>query len=360
MSLPRTVQTDVWDSITASEFPVVLYGMGDAADRIADRLAKRGVEVADYFASDGFVRGHTFRGKRVLSYDEVCEKYECFTVVLAFGTRLPDVIARIFSYARKHPLYAPDLPVCGGPYFDKHFYNARYPEIKRAYGLFADDACRQIYENVIRYKLSGDIACLKAAESDPMEGWRLLNPARYRRALDGGAYNGDTIRQLLSHAPGLLEIVAAEPDPRTYKKLQSYAADITSPAIECHNVALWHEQTALPFAPKGSRGSALSLSAAEKHIAADTIDRLLAGRPVDYIKLDVEGAERNALMGAAGTIAACHPDLLVSLYHRSEDLFRLPLYIAQNHPGYRLYLRRFPYIPAWDLNLYAVWDENFS
>ena len=48
------------------------------------------------------------------------------------------------------------------------------------------------------------------------------------------------------------------------------------------------------------------------------------------------------------------PALLVSLYHRREDLFALPLYLASVLEDYDLYLRRFRYIPAWDLNLYAI------
>ena len=81
---------------------------------------------------------------------------------------------------------------------------------------------------------------------------------------------------------------------------------------------------------------------------------MLNGTAVDYIKYDVEGAEKEALNGSAQTIASCHPRLLVSLYHRSEDLFALPLQIHTLHPSYRLYLRRYPYVPAWDLNLICV------
>ena len=176
MSLPAAA-ADVWDNIANSQDPVVVYGMGNAADRIADRLAEYGVEISDYFASDGFVRGHFFRGKRVLSYAEICEKYDNFTIVLAFASRLPDVIERILRYSKKHTLYAPDLPVCGDSLFDKNFYKKHYSEIVRVYHLLSDEESRKIYENVLHYKLSGDISYLVEAVSSPTDVWNnLLSP----------------------------------------------------------------------------------------------------------------------------------------------------------------------------------------
>jgi hypothetical protein len=81
---------------------------------------------------------------------------------------------------------------------------------------------------------------------------------------------------------------------------------------------------------------------------------VLDGTKIHYIKYDVEGSEREALLGSAQTIKAHAPRLLVSLYHRSEDMFVLPELVKSLNPDYSLYLRRFPYIPAWDLNLYAI------
>ena len=81
---------------------------------------------------------------------------------------------------------------------------------------------------------------------------------------------------------------------------------------------------------------------------------MLDGRPVDYIKYDVEGCEYEAIEGSVKTILEYRPRLLVSAYHRSEDIFTLIEQIHALRPDYSLYLRRYPYIPAWDLNLICV------
>ena len=75
---------------------------------------------------------------------------------------------------------------------------------------------------------------------------------------------------------------------------------------------------------------------------------------LDFIKFDVEGAEREALLGCREAVGRCAPDLQVALYHKSEDLFALPLLVRELRPTYRLFLRRFPSVPGWELNLFAL------
>ena len=89
-------------------------------------------------------------------------------------------------------------------------------------------------------------------------------------------------------------------------------------------------------------------------VEVDALDSVAGGFAPEYVKYDVEGSEKEALLGSCQTIKAHAPKLLVSLYHRSEDMFALPELVKELNPDYSLYLRRFPYIPAWDLNLYAV------
>ena len=93
---------------------------------------------------------------------------------------------------------------------------------------------------------------------------------------------------------------------------------------------------------------------------ARSVDNLLQGNPVTLLKMDVEGSEREALWGASRSIARYSPKLMISLYHRNEDVFELPLLVRRINPRYRLYIRHLPYIPAWETNLYAVCDETGS
>ena len=68
------VERDMWQTLASANKPIVMYGMGNGADKILAVFAKYGIEVADFFASDGFVRHQLFHGKTVMSYAEICEK----------------------------------------------------------------------------------------------------------------------------------------------------------------------------------------------------------------------------------------------------------------------------------------------
>jgi hypothetical protein len=77
-----------------------------------------------------------------------------------------------------------------------------------------------------------------------------------------------------------------------------------------------------------------------------------SGKPL-LIKFDVEGAEREAIEGSKNAILNNLTELCVSLYHRSEDIFELPLLIHELLPDHALFIEKTPYIPAWEINLYA-------
>ena len=80
----------------------------------------------------------------------------------------------------------------------------------------------------------------------------------------------------------------------------------------------------------------------------------IADEKIDYIKYDVEGAEREALTGSHEVILRDRPTLLISLYHRSRDIFELINIVKEKYPDYKLYLRRLKCLPAWEIDLIAV------
>lgn len=357
MSLPEFKQ-DLWQYLSQADKPIVMYGMGNGADKILAVCERYGIEIQDFFASDGFVRGHSFHGKQVMHYADMVEKYGAgqFIVLLSFASSLPDVLEIFDRIAGETELYAPDVPVCGETLFDLQFYHAHWDELSKVEALLADEESRKIFHSVISYKLTGDIRYLRRAESDPLRTWtELLAPASYHAYADLGAYNGDTIRALLPYAPKLETVYAMEPDRRNFRKLEAYAAEEHRCAIHCFPAGAWSHHDVLPFDASGNRNAGLHGKAPKTvDTEVNALDNILNGACVDYVKYDVEGAEREALIGSNQTILVHRPHLLVSIYHRSEDLFALPLQVHEMRPDYKLYLRRFPYVPAWDLNLYAI------
>ncbi len=368
---------DIWDYLGrqyARGKQIVLYGMGNGADKIVRCLALRGIEVADYFASDGFVRGHEYRGKRVLTFAEACEKRSCenMIVLLAFASSRPEVLALFDAVAEKCETYAPDVPVCGEKLFDYSFFAENFDDITAARALLADDESRAVFDAVVAYKLSGRTDILRSAESGEREAYEnILCAERFGTAADLGAYNGDSIRELRQYARGLRRVVAFEPDARNYKKLVQYADTVNEEGdmrIDAYALAAWSTGGEKTFFGSGNRNAAIGGATAGGELHLGTVvnvetaalDSVVLGggdaffEDLDYVKYDVEGAEAQALRGSEKCIARYRPALLVSAYHRSEDVFALPLAVHSLCLEYRLYLRKMRGVPAWDINLYAV------
>jgi len=366
-----SVTSDLWSYLHETTKTVVMYGMGNGADKILAACAQKGIEVADFFASDGFVRGHTFHGKPVLSWSAIKEKYgaENVIVLLSFGSSREDVLELIARVAGEAELYAPDVPAFGDGLFDDAYFLEHQDELEQAYGLLSDEESRRIFENVISFKLSGRLEFLYDAESDMECALReLVRPSALGAVADLGAYNGDTVRELLDAANGSIRSVyAMEPDARNQKKLQAYAERETRAEVIPIFAGAWSSSEVLRFDASGNRNASFGENRSEtlgdrpvkwKEIHAEPLDAVLNGATVDYIKYDVQGAEREAILGSKKTIGQCFPALMVSLYHRNEDLFDLPLLVHDLFPSYnRYYLRRKRGIPAWDLNLY-IRKEN--
>ena len=348
---------DLWQYLSSSNKKIVMYGMGNGADKIIGVCERYGIEISDFFASDGFVRGQIFHGKTVLSFSQIKEKYgkDNIIVLVAFASSLPDVMDAIARVAEECETYIPDVPVRGDNVFCEEFEREHKDEIKQAFALLSDERSREVFQGVIDFRRTGRIDILQSTSDEPDAILdELLHFDQYRIMGDIGAYNGDTAAELLDRCPLAEKIYSLEPDRRNFRKLSAFAEG--KEKVIPINAASWNENTTLYFDDAGNRNSGLAedgISKRRVEVNAVALDNILADG-VDYIKYDVEGAEKEALEGSREVISKYRPDLLISIYHRTEDLHALVLQLHAICPDYKLFIRRYPYIPAWDLNLYAT------
>lgn len=342
----------VWERLKTCGKPVVLYGMGDGADKVLAAFEKYGITASAVMASDGFVRGQSFHGFRVKKLGEIEREYGDFVIALCFASQLPDVMAHIKEVAQKHTTLVPGVPVFGGVMFDGEFIKKYREGINSAYSLFEDGLSRRVYENVLRFYYTGEIELLDEITTGKDEAFKnILKLGQNELYVDLGAYNGDTIDEFLRYSGGSYrKIVAFEPNGKNFKKLSEHCLDMKN--TELWQLGAYSHNTILTFNNKAGRNSAIADSGVQTRVAA--VDTILCGAAATYIKADVEGADFETLTGAKNTLKNFKPKLNFSAYHRFEDIFRLPLLIKKLNPEYKIYLRHHPYIPAWDTNLYCV------
>ena len=348
------VMSDMWQALKNESRPIVVYGMGNGADKLFERLEKFNITPSAVFASDGFVRGHSYRGYRVSSFSEIKEEYNDFIILLSFASNRTEVLDMLAEIDKNYDMYIPDMPVADtSEYFDKDFYNEHYQEIVKAYNSLSDEGSKSVFATILHFKLTGKMKYLEACATDKDGLYRLLPVENIKSYIDVGAYNGDTLKEAIAYMPTLIEATLIEPDPKTYKRLVKFCDTQKGIKLTPINALALDSMGACQFSASGNRNSTYSATASYEHkgteIAAITLDSL---RPSpDYIKYDVEGAELLSLIGSHETISQYKPALLVSLYHRSRDIFSLINYLSEKYPFYKLSLCRLRCVPAWEIDL---------
>lgn len=182
----------------------------------------------------------------------------------------------------------------------------------------------------------------------------IIRPIENEVFIDGGCYDGMTIRRFVKWCRGEYEsIYSFEPDKRNYKLAVKRMKDDPLHNVTIINKGLWNDDTELYFDESGTQGSGIVDSNDGTVIQTTSIDNVLNGNRATFIKLDVEGAEYEALTGAENTIRKYHPRMAISIYHKPEDVFVLPELILSFSEDYRFYIRHYQ-MSRYETILYAL------
>lgn len=206
-------------------------------------------------------------------------------------------------------------------------YNEHRKDFEWVYGCMADEKSRRTLEGFINACISGSAQGIEREHTPEHYFNDITGDYPVRCMVDCGAYTGDTVEAAAGFYADLDTVIAFEPDRQNMGRLKQMAGRTDLPVKNWSFIekASWSGKTELCFKAAG-QASCVS-GDGEVRIPADTIDHVLAGMApvkVDFIKMDVEGSEKESLSGARETIRKDHPVLAVSVYHKIEDLYEIP------------------------------------
>lgn len=328
--------------------------MGNGADKIIDWCEANQVNVAGIFATDEFVRYQSFRGLIVRKYTDILEEFgNEILIVIAFASERPEVLQRFAELSQVHETVAPHLPLFEETDLVNMQWLQKYtPQLKKVYELLADEKSKEVFAAILNYKISGKLKHLFSCSTDRHQDLKeIFSWTTSESYLDLGAYNGDTIQEFLTLASVYKHIIAVEPDRRNCRKLRSLN-DALKLNCEIHECGIWNKEAELSFSDSGGRQSSFC-SFKKNLVPVKSIDSIVQNRKITYIKLDVEGAEKQALQGGKQTLLINKPKLFLAAYHYDNDLWELPLMLKEIVPEYKIYLRKHPYVPCWEINYLA-------
>ncbi len=183
----------------------------------------------------------------------------------------------------------------------------------------------------------------------------LMKPLKGDVFCDVGAFDMFNTIKFMRWNKEFGHVYAFEADPVSYEKcIKKELGD----KVEVHNLGVWSSETKIPFesAPNGEYGGSRINENGDQFIQTVALDDFLRNKKVDIIKMDIEGAELEALKGAQNLIRDNKPCLTLSIYHKPEDIVELPLYVYSLNPDYRFWLRHHTY-GIFDTVMYAI-DKN--
>ena len=229
-------------------------------------------------------------------------------------------------------------------------------EIRAAFALLADEESRQVFLAQLQWRMklgSGKIPARPPREAYfPADLFALGEDEVF---IDGGAYDGDSIRDFLSRTGGKARrVVGIEPDPVQYGTLLAYAREHAD-VIETYLAALSGVAGEVPFLATGRMDARISDQGTTR-VESITLDDLAHHWPT-FVKLDIEGYEAEVLQGGRRMIAHSRPVLAVCAYHKYADLWEIPRLLHDIAPDFSIHLHAYSE-GWWELICYAVPPER--
>jgi FkbM family methyltransferase len=353
----------VEDLALAEGGPIVLFGAGALGRWTLARLRRAGVEPGAFADNDPNLWGKSVEGLQVMSAVEAAH---------AFGRDVPFVVTVYTGAKVRAQLRGLGLRAFPFPVLALRFPDALLPHncvdrpskmvghvaaIREGMALWADEASRREYLAQVRYRLTfGEDMPPSLPPSETYFPEDLVVPSPDEVFVDCGAYDGDSVHEFLRRrGDRFAKIIALEPDPQNIARLHaslSHAPESLRRRIRAIPVAAGARRGMAQFDATGTVGSSVG-SAGSIDVEVAPLDEALSGTAPTYLKMDIEGAEPDAIAGAHQLLARDEPVLAVCLYHRQEDLWQIPLQIRAINSRYHLFLRRYS-DDCWEQVCYAI------
>jgi len=327
--------------------PVILFGAGNFGKELLSFFKTKGTKIIAFSDNNSNKIGNNYCGIKIIGKKELLTQYGRNIQIVASCAMYHEVIEDLISSGFINlwspmyfsTIYPNDFNILVWKNDINLLINNKI-KIHYTYKLLKDDKSKQTFVNVLKYRLFLDYKILKwiVDKSDQYFNTTIIKLTKKEIFLDGGAFDGDTIKVFIKKSHDhFSKIFAFEPDKVNFKKLSTYINQHPDVRVKLFNLGVGDKATTLSFSNDGNIQSRIVLNNDSNTIKIIPIDEL--EEPFTYIKLDIEGYEKQALAGAKKTIKEHRPKLAACAYHYISDLWEIPLMIKKLNKHYKLYLR---------------------
>jgi FkbM family methyltransferase len=326
---------------------VAVFNAQRLGEFVAKSLISSGGKVLTFIDNGTSKHGTTVADIPVIPLAELTDKQ---TPIIIATTRFSKSIAQQlkangFNNYLPYPVLSlidPDLYPHEIPYIGIQEDFAQ--NIPRHLGTFLsliDDKSREVHNGLIQYRLKYDAAYADAVADQYDRQYfdeQLITYSEDGVFVDLGGYDGDTVEKYIEFGEKVYKkIYLFEPDEtileRAKIRLKNYGH------IEYVPTGAYSKDGELRFSASGRTNGFFS-EVGDLIIPVQKLDSVVKEDPI-LIKMDIEGSEKDALIGATNTIQRSQPKLAIAAYHFATDLWRLVDVIREINPSYKFYLRHY-------------------
>uniref|UniRef100_UPI0040562AED FkbM family methyltransferase n=1 Tax=Acetatifactor sp. TaxID=1872090 RepID=UPI0040562AED len=327
---------------------IVIFGAGEVGHKVYEKLnGLRIVAFADNYLCN---RMDERTGLEVIDQKTLMGNYgDALVLVSAFREEMNNAIIlqlKQAGFVEKQIVNAGII----GKALELSFLEAHKDEYSKVYALLGDELSKKTYLERLKFSYLGmDLSEIARPVTKNYfnDGVTLSEKEVY---IDCGGYIGDTAQKFIETVRGKYKkIVIFEPEP---DKAKDIAKNLSGHEYELIQKGVWSSNTILSFRRDVGGGSCIDESGTTQ-IKLTSLDETVRKYVPTYIKMDIEGAEKEALLGSKEIIREYKPKLAICIYHKPEDLYELPLLMKELNPEYHFIVRH--YSNDWyDTVCYAV------
>jgi FkbM family methyltransferase len=225
----------------------------------------------------------------------------------------------------------------GGDHFIEDFLQnqKKYGEI---YDKLEDNQSRLVFENLMDLKLNLDVQNSMFVYAANQQYWEdFIGMKENKIFVDCGGFDGDSTLSFIRLQPNYEKVYFFEPFFKCIEVAKNNLREY--PNIEYHNIAVSDKKSKIYF----TEDLGVANHSSDKgtlQVETDSLDNIIKQR-VDYIKFDIEGDEYKAIEGASSLITRHKPKIAVAVYHKVEDMWKIPELVLSMHDGYKIFLRHY-------------------
>ena len=345
-----------------------IFGAGIWGIFLGKWLSGYDVKVDYYCDNDKKKVGSIVNDAKVLSFEElVLIKNEVFVIVSATNKERhynEEINQQIIDF----PYIIPNILKIAAFFRDDYqlsFENC-LSSAKQFYFALSDERSKELFLELLKVKF---VSSAEAFAQNPLEKFydpvQYFAPCHYKNSKDAiivdcGAFVGDSLLEYLDlFHNDFKEYHCFEMDPNVLPILKSNIdtlPEICKKKVYVHPCGVSDEEGYARLHLSTDTGGSSFQENGECEVAISLLDQQMRHKNVTMIKMDIEGAELKALIGASELIKKNRPILAISIYHSMEQFFEIPVWILEHYPFYKMQLGLHTTITD-DTVLYAIPDN---